>query len=147
MRFDFTKMTGAGNDFIVADNRAGAIRLSREQVAQLCHRQFGVGADGVMLLVPCTSGKADWAWQFWNSDGSDAEMCGNGARCFARYIQRTVNWTRPTVSFETAAGVVVGEFDGDRVTVNLTPPHGLRLRETVVARDGTLFRNGKRAIG
>src|SRR5262245_8007931 len=103
MTLDFVKMTGAGNDFILADTRTGNISLTREQVARLCHRQFGIGADGLMLLVPCASGKADWAWQFWNSDGSDAEMCGNGARCFARYLQRAAGWTRPTVSFETAA--------------------------------------------
>lgn len=138
MRFEFTKMTGAGNDFIVADNRKGGIHLSREQVARLCHRQFGIGADGLMLLVPCASGKADWAWQFWNSDGSDAEMCGNGARCFARYLQRVTGWTRPTVTFETVAGVIAAEFDGDRVTVNLTPPHGLRLKEPVVTQSGTI---------
>lgn len=138
MVLEFMKMTGAGNDFIVADNRTGHLRLTPAQVARLCHRQFGIGADGLMLLVPCASGKADWAWQFWNSDGSDAEMCGNGARCFARYIQRTTGWSRPSLSFETAAGVVGAEFDGERVTVNLTPPHGLRLRETVATADGAL---------
>jgi diaminopimelate epimerase len=138
MVLEFTKMSGAGNDFIVADNRAGSIRLEPAQVARLCHRQFGVGADGLMLLVPCTSGKADWAWQFWNSDGSEAEMCGNGARCFARYVQRATGWTRPTLAFETAAGVVGAEFEGDRVTVALTPPHGLRLREPVPTAAGVV---------
>jgi len=136
MVLEFSKMTGAGNDFIVADNRAGSIRLSPEQVARLCHRQFGIGADGLMLLVPCASGKADWAWQFWNSDGSGAEMCGNGARCFARYVQRVTGWSRPTMTFETAAGVVGAEFEGERVTVSLTPPHGLRLREPVATAAG-----------
>lgn len=136
MRMQFTKMSGAGNDFIVADNRDGRIHLSREQVARLCHRQFGIGADGLMLLVPCASGRADWAWQFWNSDGSDAEMCGNGARCFARFIQRTTGMDRPGVTFETAAGVIAAEFEGDRVTVNLTAPHGLRLREAVPTSAG-----------
>ncbi|MBM3871893.1 MAG: diaminopimelate epimerase, partial [Verrucomicrobia bacterium] len=88
MILEFTKMNGAGNDFILADNRTSHIQITSEQVARLCHRQRGIGADGLMLLVPCASGKADWAWEFWNSDGSRAEMCGNGARCFARYIQR-----------------------------------------------------------
>jgi diaminopimelate epimerase len=138
MTLEFVKMTGAGNDFIVADNRGATISLTREQVTRLCHRQFGIGADGLMLLVPCTSGKADWAWQFWNSDGSDAEMCGNGARCFARFIQRAVGWTKPTVSFETAAGVIRAEFHGERVTVSLTAPHSLRLRERVPTSAGEL---------
>jgi diaminopimelate epimerase len=136
MLLEFTKMTGAGNDFIVADNRSGAIRLTREQVARLCHRQFGIGADGLMLWVPCSSGKADWAWQFWNSDGSDAEMCGNGARCFARYIQRALGGDPRPLTFETAAGVIRAEFEGDRVTVGLTAPRGLRLREPVVTAAG-----------
>lgn len=138
MRFEFTKMSGAGNDFIVADNRSGRIQLTREQVAHLCHRQFGIGADGLMLLVPCRSRLADWAWQFWNSDGSDAEMCGNGARCFARYIQRVTAWAKPVVTFETVAGVIAAEFEGERVTVNLTPPQGLRLKESVSTQAGVL---------
>lgn len=138
MRLEFIKMSGAGNDFIVADNRDGRVRLTREQVARLCHRQFGIGADGLMLLVPCGSGRADWAWQFWNSDGSDAEMCGNGARCFARYIQRATGWDKSSVRFETAAGVIGAEFEGERVTINLTAPQGLRLRETVPTAEGPL---------
>lgn len=137
MLLEFTKMTGAGNDFIVADNRSGGIRLTREQVAQLCHRQFGIGADGLMLWVPCASGKADWAWQFWNSDGSDAEMCGNGARCFARYLQRALGGGVYSLTFETAAGVIRAEFEGERVTVGLTAPQGLRLRETVETAGGS----------
>lgn len=139
MTLDFTKMSGAGNDFILADDRAGHLAaLSRKTVAWLCHRQFGIGADGLMLLVPCTTGRADFAWRFWNNDGSDAEMCGNGARCFARFIQRVTGWTRPTLTFETAAGIIAAEFQADRVTVNLTSPHGLKLRETVPTSSGSL---------
>ena len=126
MRLDFVKMSGAGNDFIVADNRDGLLDLTREQVAKLCHRQFGIGADGLMLLVPCASGKAEWAWQFWNSDGSDAEMCGNGARCFGRYIQKLTGAAGKT-TFETAAGVITAAFHGERVTVGPTAPHGRRI--------------------
>jgi len=137
MTLEFTKMTGAGNDFILLDNRAGNLALTREQVARLCHRQFGIGADGLMLLVPGRDG-ADWAWQFYNSDGSDAEMCGNGARCFARYLQRTTGWNRPQVSFNTVAGIIHAEFDGELVTVNLTAPHSLRLRERLMTSQGEL---------
>src|SRR5207249_3824363 len=88
MILEFTKMNGAGNDFVLVDNRSRSVHLNREQVVKLCHRQKGAGADGVMMLIPCDSGKADWAWDFYNSDGSHAEMCGNGARCFARFIQK-----------------------------------------------------------
>ena len=138
MMLDFVKMSGAGNDFILADNRDGRISLSREQVARLCHRQFGIGADGLMLLVPCTSGLADWAWTFYNSDGSDAEMCGNGARCFARYVQRVTGRTQPNLSFESLAGVIQAAVQGERVTVRLTAPHSLRLDEHVSTRTGIL---------
>ena len=88
MVLDFTKMNGAGNDFVLIDNRAQKVKLSRDQVVRLCDRHRGVGADGVLLLVPSASGKADWAWEFYNSDGSTGEMCGNGARCFARFVQK-----------------------------------------------------------
>jgi diaminopimelate epimerase len=138
MTLEFVKMSGAGNDFILLDNREGRIVLAPEQVARLCHRQFGIGADGLILLEPHRTGAADWAWRFFNSDGSAAEMCGNGARCFARYVQRTTGWTRPGLAFETAAGVVTAEFLGERVTVGLTPPRDLRLRETVATSAGAL---------
>jgi len=138
MTLDFVKMTGAGNDFILIDNREGHVALTREQVARLCHRQFGIGADGLMLLVPCPSGAADWAWKFYNSDGSDAEMCGNGARCFARYVQRITGWTQPTLTFESLAGVISATFDGERVTIQLTTPGDLRLDQQVPSGSGPL---------
>lgn len=135
MILEFTKMNAAGNDFALLDDREERLDLSREQVARLCDRQRGVGADGLMLLVPCRSDRADWAWRFYNSDGSDAEMCGNGARCFARFLQRAVG-AQSGVTFETVAGVIRAQFDGDRVTVNLTPPQGLRMNEAVTLSDG-----------
>lgn len=137
MTLEFTKMNGAGNDFVLIDNRARNIRLSREQVVRLCHRQRGVGADGLFLLVPCSSGKAAWAWEFYNSDGSTADMCGNGARCFARYVQRQTGANGRT-TFETGAGVITATFDGERVTINLTPPCDLRLSERVTTHQGEL---------
>lgn len=138
MTVGFTKMSGAGNDFILLDNRDGRIVLTSADVARLCHRQFGIGADGLMLLIPPQSANADWAWQFFNSDGSDAEMCGNGARCFARYIQKVTEWNRPSVRIETAVGVIHAEFLGERVTLGLTPPNGLRLEEEVATQQGEL---------
>ena len=131
MLVEFTKMSGAGNDFVLIDNRAGRVRLTTDQVRRLCDRHRGVGADGVLLLAPCASGRADWAWEFYNSDGSAAEMCGNGARCFARFIQRVAGATGQT-TFETGAGVITARFEGERVTVNLTPPKDLRLDQRLV---------------
>lgn len=136
MLLEFTKMNGAGNDFILADNRAGTISLTPEQVVRLCDRHRGIGADGLMLLIPSTSGKADWAWTFYNSDGSKADMCGNGARCFARYIQRTTGTDKKEITFDTAAGIIHAAYHGDRVTLGLTSPHGLRLNEAVNLTSG-----------
>ena len=135
MVLDFTKMNGSGNDFIVVDNRARRFTLSREQVVRLCDRHRGIGADGVLILVPSASGKADWAWEFFNSDGSSGEMCGNGARCFARFVQKCAG-INGAFTFETEAGIITASFDGDRVTVNLTPPEGLRLNEHVALSTG-----------
>jgi len=135
MLLQFTKMNGAGNDFVLLDGRAGDLALSREQIVQLCDRHRGVGADGLIVLVPCRSGRADWAWQFFNSDGSTGEMCGNGARCFARFVQRQTQ-ARGDLTFETEAGVITARFDGARVTVNLTRPGALRLAQTVPLSTG-----------
>src|SRR5262249_39228205 len=105
MVLEFSKMNGAGNDFVLVDNRTQKIKLKPDQVVQICHRQRGIGADGIMLLVPCESGKADWAWEFYNSDGSVAEMCGNGARCFARFVQKLTG-VKDQLTFETVAGII-----------------------------------------
>jgi diaminopimelate epimerase len=130
MVLEFTKMNGAGNDFVLIDNRAQKIRLTREQLVRLCDRHRGVGADGVMVLIPCGSGKADWAWEFYNSDGSSGEMCGNGSRCFARFVQKRTG-NPNDFTFETGAGIIGAKFQGARVTVNLTAPKELRLDEHV----------------
>ena len=137
MLLHFTKMNGAGNDFIVIDNREQKIKLTPEQIAKLAHRQRGIGADGVMLLIPCASKKADWAWDFYNADGSVAAMCGNGSRCFARYIQKVTGTKKEEITFETLAGVITGRFYGERVTVNLTKPKDLRIGDKVALKGGT----------
>jgi diaminopimelate epimerase len=138
MTLEFTKMNGAGNDFVLIDNRACKISFTPQQVARLCDRHRGVGADGLFLLVPSASGRADWAWEFYNRDGSSAEMCGNGARCFARFVQK-VTGAKGQTSFETGAGVIVAVFHGEQVTVNLTRPKDLRLDQKVPVSSGALL--------
>jgi diaminopimelate epimerase len=136
MVLEFTKMNGAGNDFVLVDNRAQTVKLASDQLIQLCDRHRGVGADGVIVLVPCATGKADWAWEFYNSDGSTGEMCGNGARCFARFVQKRTG-VRRDFTFETEAGIIAARFNGDRVTVTLTQPKDLRLSEKVPLSTGS----------
>jgi diaminopimelate epimerase len=130
-------MNGAGNDFVLLDNRDMKLRLTREQVVRLCDRHRGVGADGLLLVEASTGGKADFKWEFFNSDGSDAEMCGNGARCFARFV-RKLGWQKPVVTFETVAGVIRAEYHGELVKLGLSAPHGLRLHEKVLTSQGDL---------
>src|SRR6476469_5476897 len=121
----FTKMNGAGNDFILFDNRTGSIDLDRSQIAQLCDRHRGIGADGILLLEQPTN-RADFRMRYFNADGGEAEMCGNGARCFARFAYK-VGGKKEKISFETPAGVISAELKGDLVTLRMTEPTDLRL--------------------
>jgi diaminopimelate epimerase len=121
----FTKMNGAGNDFILFDNRTQEFDLDRNQIAQLCDRHRGIGADGILLLEKPTN-HADFRMRYFNADGGEAEMCGNGARCFARFANK-VGGQKAKISFETPAGVISAEFGGDLVTLRMTEPTDLRL--------------------
>ncbi len=121
----FTKMNGAGNDFILFDNRTGDIDLDRSQISQLCDRHRGIGADGVLLLEKPTN-RADFRMRYFNADGGEAEMCGNGARCFARFANK-VGGQKTKISFETPAGVISAELKDDLVTLRMTEPTDLRL--------------------
>jgi len=86
VRIDFTKMNGLGNDFVMIDDRDEELDFAPEAISWFCDRHFGVGADGLILLRPATTPDADWYMQYYNADGSLAEMCGNGARCLAKYV-------------------------------------------------------------
>ena len=125
----FVKMTGAGNDFVVIDNRALNHPLTREQIARLCDRHFGIGADGLLAVEPADQPDADFRMRYYNADGGEAEMCGNGARCFARFVHplRRINAER--VRFTTPAGTITGEYVGDEVRINLTAPTEIKLRQ------------------
>ena len=107
MELKFTKMHGLGNDFIVIDDMNEELELSPEAVTWFCDRNFGIGADGIMLVRPATLEGADFSWWFRNSDGSVAEMCGNGIRCFAKYVVDSglVDSSVDIVRVETALGV------------------------------------------
>jgi diaminopimelate epimerase len=121
----FTKMNGAGNDFVMIDNLAGDVQLTAAQVAAICDRHRGVGADGILLLEKAANG-ADFRMRYYNSDGGEAEMCGNGARCFARFAQKVAH-APEKVSFETPAGIIGARLHDDLVTLNMSDPADLRL--------------------
>lgn len=125
----FTKMNGAGNDFVLLDNRGGEIRLNPQQIARICDRHRGVGADGILLLEKPANG-ADFRMRYYNADGGEAEMCGNGARCFARFANKVAG-ASGQISFETPAGIIGAELHGESVTLQMSEPKDLRLNVSV----------------
>ena len=86
MQLTFTKMNGLGNDFVMIDDREETLEMTPDAVAWFCDRHFGIGADGLILVRHPASPDADFAMHYFNADGSLAEMCGNGARCFAKFV-------------------------------------------------------------
>jgi len=129
----FTKMNGAGNDFVMIDNRVGDLRLAADQIAKICDRHRGVGADGVLVLERAANG-ADFRMRYYNADGGEAEMCGNGARCFARYADRVAG-PKEKVSFETPAGVIGAELQGELVRLQMSEPKDMQLGITIPLSD------------
>jgi diaminopimelate epimerase len=132
----FTKMNGAGNDFVLIDNRLGDLRLAAEQISKICDRHRGVGADGVLILERAANG-ADFRMRYYNADGGEAEMCGNGARCFARYASRVAG-PAEKLSFETPAGVIGATLQGELVCLNMSEPKDLKLGLTIPLPDQQL---------
>ncbi len=121
--FDFTKMHGAGNDFIMIDDSDAEFEISGSIIASLCAFHTGIGADGLILLRP--SGKADFTMRYFNRDGSEAGMCGNGARCAAMFaFSRGV--AGEEMVFETGSGLVHGRILEDGVRIGITGVSGLR---------------------
>jgi diaminopimelate epimerase len=123
MTLDFIKMNGAGNDFVVVDNRALDLPLSADRIALLCDRHCGVGADGLLAVEPSQEG-ADFRMRYYNADGGEAEMCGNGARCFARFARQLIGGSCESLKLETQAGVITADFHGDQVRIGMSKPHG-----------------------
>lgn len=124
-RIRFYKMTGAGNDFVLIDNRRGLVNADHCQdfVRSICRRKLSVGADGVVLIE--NDSEVDFRWRFFNSDASEGEMCGNAARCAARFVYLTGIVEKPRMAFRTLAGIVQAELLDMRVKVQMTPPHSL----------------------
>lgn len=135
MTLTFTKMNGAGNDFVVIDNRLQDIHLMPIQIAHLCDRHRGIGADGLLLVETAQQG-ADFRMRYYNSDGGEAEMCGNGARCFARFAAGLAGSSSTSVSFETQAGIIRATlFDDLTVELQMSTPHSLEEAEILLVED------------
>jgi diaminopimelate epimerase len=126
LKLKITKMSGSGNDFILLDNRSGAVPDNQMAplARALCRRMVSVGADG-MIFIESTEGH-DFKWRFFNADGSEAEMCGNGGRCAARFafLQGIAG---KAMTFETLAGPIQARVEGSKVKLQLTRPEDLRI--------------------
>jgi diaminopimelate epimerase len=133
----FTKMSGTGNDFIIIDNRARVVADNglTEFIRKVCRRKMSVGADGLILIE--SSDKADFRWRFFNSDGSLAEMCGNGARCAVRFAYLN-GIAGENLSFETEAGIINGLVIGNGAKVKIPDPADLRLDYSIDLKSGPL---------
>jgi diaminopimelate epimerase len=120
----FTKMHGAGNDFIMIDDMKDLLRLEGRHVEGLCTRRRGIGADGLIIIKP--SDVADFRMKYFNRDGGEAEMCGNGARCAALFA-RLSGIVKEKMIFETLSGLIDAEVDGNGVTIQIGEVTDLRL--------------------
>jgi diaminopimelate epimerase len=134
---DFFKMSGSGNDFVVIDNRARVVEAAgidpAEFARRVCRRKLSVGADGLILVEE--SEGADFKWRFYNPDGSMPGMCGNGARCAARFA-RLKGIAGPAMTFQTGAGLIQAEVVGRGARVKLSPPSGLAVDLTIALEKG-----------
>jgi diaminopimelate epimerase len=123
MQISFTKMQGLGNDFVVIDAYNTPIQLSTQQIKAMADRHFGIGFDQLLMVERPTTENADFRYRIFNADGSEVEQCGNGARCFVRFVheQKLTNKSRITV--ETASGIIYPELQADgMVTVDMGIP-------------------------
>jgi diaminopimelate epimerase len=136
-KIEFYKMSGSGNDFIIVDNRDRIVDETDllNFIVKVCRRKMSVGADG-FILVENTEG-ADFKWRFFNSDGSVAEMCGNGARCVARFAYLN-GIAGSEMSFETGAGIVEAQVAGESVKIKMTDPSDLKTDYTLELKDRSI---------
>ncbi|CCQ11385.1 Diaminopimelate epimerase [Pseudoalteromonas luteoviolacea B = ATCC 29581] len=123
MLINFSKMHGLGNDFMVVDNVTQNVFLSRDQIKRLADRNFGVGFDQLLLVEPPYSPEIDFHYRIFNADGNEVEQCGNGARCFARFVRMKGLTNKHKVAVSTKGGNITlfTEKDG-QVTVNMGQP-------------------------
>ena len=131
MKIPFMKMSGSGNDFIVIDHREPFLEEDhlRDFIRKACRRRISVGADGLILIE--RSQKADFKWRYFNADGGEAEMCGNGGRCAARFAYLK-GIAGPSLKFETLVGILSAQVRGKKVKLEMTKPFGLKLDETLL---------------
>ncbi|MBN2727783.1 MAG: diaminopimelate epimerase [Bacteroidales bacterium] len=138
MSIRISKYHGAGNDFLIVDQLVGAPFLEQDIIARLCHRRFGIGADG--LISMSNEGGTDFTMEYYNSDGNLAEMCGNGARCAVAWAAHE-SWIQGNARFLAGDGLHIGEVldsDGQNMLIRVSLTIGV---EPELLEDGTYFAN------
>lgn len=124
MLLRFTKMQGAGNDFVMLNAYDKPLTLTPEQIRFICDRRFGVGCDQMLVVEKSATPAADFKYRIFNQDGGEVEMCGNGARCFAVFVREQGLTDKRTITCETVKGVIAPTVEDDgRVTVDMGAPH------------------------
>lgn len=123
MELKFTKMQGLGNDFVVMDTINQSLSLSVEQMRLLADRRFGIGCDQLLWVSPTEAPGVDFNYRIFNADGSEAQQCGNGARCFLRYVRDKGLTDKESIRVQTAVGIITLRWEGDaQVTVDMGAP-------------------------
>jgi diaminopimelate epimerase len=123
MKLRFTKMHGAGNDFVMLNGVTQRIDLTREQLRRLADRHFGVGADQILLVEPAEQPHLDFRYRIFNSDGGEVEQCGNGARCFVKFVHDEGLTSKRAIRVQTLGGIIEPRLqDNDQVSVDMGVP-------------------------
>lgn len=123
MKLKFTKMQGAGNDFVVVDATQQALNLTTQQISFMANRQFGIGCDQLLMVEKTSTPQVDFRYRIFNADGGEVEQCGNGARCFVRFVIEKGLTQKREITVETASGVITLKLeDNNQVTVNMGAP-------------------------
>ena len=123
MKLGFTKMQGAGNDFVVFDGVGQSVELTPERARRIASRHFGVGCDQILLVERPQSAENDFRYRIWNADGIEVGQCGNGARCFARFVRDKGLSAKDEIRVETLSGVIAPRLESDgTVSVDMGAP-------------------------
>jgi len=123
MQLKFTKMQGVGNDFVVLDAVNQRVSLDSTLVRRIADRHFGVGCDQILLIEPPRATNTDFYYRIYNADGNEVQHCGNGARCFLKYVRDKGLTAKTEIRVETLSGIIVPKLEADgQVTVDMGPP-------------------------
>src|SRR6202158_6311992 len=133
MKLAFSKMEGAGNDFVVLDCSSSPFSLNSNQLKELADRHFGIGCDQILVVEKPSKPGADFRYRIFNADGGEVEQCGNGARCFVKFVHARGLTQKREIRVETLGGTIVPRLEDDgEVSVDMGPPNVENLHEKLL---------------